>query len=213
MPRREKCHPGLVSGLPGNRSSAGWERVKVGWDATWRGRVRTNEPFPPSQPAQPLGQPNTTTTILSASLSLSGPAFLEGKQGGGFEKSPWESQPSQLAARYQHNLRCDLDGKSCPRHLRSHAAILTQPRGTSRGRRRLVVHESPFPSRNGSKQGHTFPRRIWACGRFPSGKVPFSSLDLALPCSACALLLRCCFSVSRPRKNKGAMAQAQSQLK
>lgn len=51
--------------------------------------------------------------------------------------------------------------------------------------------------------GPHVPTSNWACGRFPSGKVPFSSLDLALPCSACALLLRCCFSVSRPRKTRG----------
>lgn len=115
-------------------------------------------------------------------------------------------------SRYQHNLRCDLNGKSCPvtsdpmqPFSPSHeapAAVVVALWSTSHRFRPATVAAGPHA-----------PTSNWACGRFPSGKVPFSSLDLALPCSACALLLRCCFSVSRPRKNKGAMAQAQSQLK
>lgn len=178
---------------------------------TWRGIVRTN----PSH--RPASQPATTATCASqhhhrnhcTTRQLNSvSAFWRGRRRVGVEGS-WETEPSQLAATSTNQYSL-LAGQKCnqvwskrarlPVTSDPHVAILTQPRGTSRGRRCPVVHESPFPSRNG---GHTYLRRIRRAGGFPSGKVPFSSLDLALPSSACA----CCCAVASlppaPEKTRG----------
>lgn len=68
----------------GNRSSAGWERVKVGWDDHMEGQTthawRAGEPFPPASTATSAPNNTTTTAIPSATLSLL--FFLGGRRVG-----------------------------------------------------------------------------------------------------------------------------------
>lgn len=158
------------------------------------------EPFPPaSQPAQPPGRSSTTTTT-AATASTAPPAarlrpcFLGAKEGGGIEL---------LGDNNCNRVRPGRLG--CPPPQIPHVAILTQPRGTSRGRRRPVVVQSPFPSRNG---GSLATRPYVELGvREKSHRERCHFAAWIWPCHAqlsLCLLLRCCISASRPRKNKGA---------
>lgn len=118
----------------GNRSSAGWERGKVGWDDHMEGQsTYADEPFPPASPAstaQPPGQPNTTTTTLRR---LFCPCFSEGKEcgvGGLRARGRRRSLPSL----HQYSLLAD---KKCIRAWskrpcsHSHPATRHQPRPSS----------------------------------------------------------------------------------
>lgn len=176
--------------------------------------THAGEPFPPASTATWAPNNTTTTAIPSATLSLL--FSSEGKEGGGWElvgDAAFLPSPSLLACTYQY--QCSLLGRRCSgvgsktarsaRRLRSHAATLTKPRGTSRGRLvvALVVHQSPFPSRNGNR----LARR--ACVELGVREIPIGKGAILLKpgfgpalLSLC-LLLRCCFSTTRPRKNKG----------
>lgn len=154
---------------------------------------------PASQHAQPPGRSSTTTTTTAATSTAPPaarlrPCFLGGKEGGGLEL---------LGDNNCNRVRPGRLG--CPPPQIPHVAILTQPRGTSRGRRRPVVVQSPFPSRNGGSSATRTPTSNWACGRSPIGKgaILQPGFGPAMPSSACA----CCCAVASlppaPEKTRG----------
>lgn len=181
----------------GNRYSAGWERVKVGWDDHMEGQS-TN---PSSQHSHLYVAGTSATTTAPPAVPLC-PCFLEALEGGGLHLLGHK----KCSRVWPGRLGCPPPQISCT-CSHSQPATRLQPRSSP-----PCVPQVTVSVLQRWQFGHTYLRRIRRAGGFPLGKVPFSSLDLALPSSACA----CCYAVASclpPQKKQGGMAQPQSQLR